>query len=273
MISVVGIGLKVPKRSVLPRSVEAWAKAALFVALLSGSSVSSQAQITVGDNGINTTNSTAYSGTQSLTKTGANTVTLTGASTYTGGTIVNQGTLVLADGFSGNSGSTGVGPFTIGNGATLRVTASQLWFNGNPTFNFTSSGGGTIDTSTSASVNFIMANNGVYTSAGGAQNQIIGSSSINMNFKALTFSVAQGTDANADLVVSVPLVNSASGITKTGNGTLILSANNTYTVAPRFPTVCWRSATAGRTVLSAPVTSQTPGPSFGTKAIMRPTLS
>lgn len=74
-----------------------------------------------------------------------------------------------------------------------------------------------------------MANNGVYTSAGGAQNQIIGSSSINMNLKALTFSVARGSDANADLVVSVPMGNSANGITKTGNGILLLSGNSTYT--------------------------------------------
>jgi len=50
MISVVGIGLKVPKRSVLPRSVEVWAKAVALFALLVGSIVSSQAQTAISFN-------------------------------------------------------------------------------------------------------------------------------------------------------------------------------------------------------------------------------
>ena len=47
-------------------------------------------------------------GTSSLTKTGAGTVTLSGANTYTGGTIVNQGTLTAGNGlaFGGAAGGT-----------------------------------------------------------------------------------------------------------------------------------------------------------------------
>lgn len=78
------------------------------------------AQITVGGNGGDTTDSTAYSGNQSLTKVGSNIVTLTGNNTYTGSTFVNQGILKV-----GNDGTTGtLGSGNVTNNATLAFARS-----------------------------------------------------------------------------------------------------------------------------------------------------
>ena len=79
------------------------------------------AQIIVGGNGSNTTDSTVYSGSQSLVKTGSNTVTLTAANTYTGGTGINGGVLSvssLADGSSSSVGTSYVALY----GGTLSYT-------------------------------------------------------------------------------------------------------------------------------------------------------
>ncbi len=186
--------------------------------VLSGVAAPAFAQITVGGNGSDTTDSTSYSGTQSLTKIGSNTVSLTGNNSYTGGSFVNSGTLNLSGGYSSN------GNFTIDTGAGLRVTAANLWFYGTPAFAFASGGGGVIDTS--SGVNFIMGGNSTYTSAGGAMNQITGASGINLNSTAATFNVARGTGI-ADLVVAGGLWNTGT-ITKTGNGILNLAGDSSY---------------------------------------------
>jgi autotransporter-associated beta strand protein len=69
--------------------------AAGILLLLAALVIPARAQITVGGNGTNTTDSTSYSGSQSLTKIGFNTVTLTGNNTYTGGTTINAGALAI----------------------------------------------------------------------------------------------------------------------------------------------------------------------------------
>jgi len=160
------------------------------------------------------------SGTGSLTKRGASTLTLSGANTYTGGTFIDAGMLTLSGGSSTN------GSFTIENGATLQGTAAQLWFYGTPSFTFTTNGGGTIDTF--SGVNFIMGGNATYTTLGGAQDLIKGSSGINLNSTTATFNVARGTDPTADLLISSYLWNSGN-IVKTGAGILRLTGTNTYT--------------------------------------------
>jgi autotransporter-associated beta strand protein len=160
----------------------------------------------------------------SIVKNGDGIMTLANAA-YTGSTTVNAGVLSIAGG-SGSAGSTATGSFTIGDGATLRVTAEQFWFNGTPTFNFTSDGGGTIDTA--SGVNFVMGGNGTFTTAGGARNEIIGSSGINLNTRTVTLNVARGSDATSDLLLSTGIVNSGS-LVKTGNGIATLSGSNNYT--------------------------------------------
>jgi len=162
----------------------------------------------------------------SLVKTGDGIATLTGDNTYTGGTLVNAGTLILAGGSAVEGGSTATGPYTIGAGATLRVTAARFWFNGTPTFNFTADGGGTIDTATG--VDFITGGNTTITTAGGARNQIIGSSGINLYVRTTTLNVARGTDATTDLLVSSRIYNAGS-LVKTGDGIATLTGDNTYT--------------------------------------------
>lgn len=81
-------------------------------------------QITVGGNGSDTIDSTAYTGNQTLTKIGINAVALTGNNTYFGGTVVNGGTLQLpsntALGASGSSVALNGGQLGLyGNDATL----------------------------------------------------------------------------------------------------------------------------------------------------------
>ncbi|GAB5559230.1 MAG: autotransporter-associated beta strand repeat-containing protein [Synoicihabitans sp.] len=65
-------------------------------------------------------------GSSALTKTGAGTVTLSGANTYTGGTVVNSGTLDL---ISGGSISSATANTTLGNGSadvgTLRLNSGS----------------------------------------------------------------------------------------------------------------------------------------------------
>ena len=84
------------------------------------------------------------SGNFTLTKSTAGNLTLTGANTYTGGTVLNAGTL-----FIGNASALGTGNLTV-NGGTLRVAGGPLVVNlgsGNITFNggtYLANVGGTI---------------------------------------------------------------------------------------------------------------------------------
>jgi autotransporter-associated beta strand protein len=54
-----------------------------------------------------------------LTKLGAGSLTLSAANTYTGGTIINGGTLLVNGGVSGTSSGTGTGIVTVNSGGTL----------------------------------------------------------------------------------------------------------------------------------------------------------
>jgi fibronectin-binding autotransporter adhesin len=93
--------------------------AALFVCAVMAPA---HAQITVGSDGSDTTDSTSYSGTQSLTKTGSNTVSLTGNNSY-GATAINAGTLQIGAG--GTNGTLGSG--TVANNATLSINRSNSY--------------------------------------------------------------------------------------------------------------------------------------------------
>jgi autotransporter-associated beta strand protein len=71
---------------------------------------------------------------RSLIKTGTGTLTLTGANTYTGGTVVNSGSLVTT-----NLSTLGDSPsITLALGTTLEVSAGGETFNGDLTVNVSS---------------------------------------------------------------------------------------------------------------------------------------
>jgi autotransporter-associated beta strand protein len=79
--------------------------------LLAVAGPGADAQIVVGGTGSDTTDSTNYSGSQSLTKIGSNTVTLTGTNSYSGGTVVNAGSLAIPA-----TGNLGTGTVTLSGG-------------------------------------------------------------------------------------------------------------------------------------------------------------
>ena len=76
--------------------------------------------INSGTNNINVAAALVANGTGGLTKTGTGTLTLSGANTYTGGTVVNAGTLLITN----VSINTGPGPVTINAGGTLGGTGT-----------------------------------------------------------------------------------------------------------------------------------------------------
>src|SRR5262245_11764096 len=73
------------------------------------------------DNGSNTTVSGTISGNGSLVKEGEGTLTLSGNNSYTGGTLVNEGTLAV-----GSSTALGTGTLTVADGTTLQAAADGL---------------------------------------------------------------------------------------------------------------------------------------------------
>src|SRR5438552_7305415 len=77
--------------------------------------------------------------------TGSGNLALAQSNNYTGGTIINQVTLVIQSGSLGTSPVTPTTNITINNGATLRFTASNITV-ANTRLITLGPGGGTIDT-------------------------------------------------------------------------------------------------------------------------------
>jgi autotransporter-associated beta strand protein len=203
--------------------------------------------------------------TGNLIKTNVNTLTLSGQSTFTGNVSVNNGTVrftILGNGATSALGGVAAGrTIIVGPGATLM--GGQNWFGGGSTIdaNYPSIvvNGGTLDTTVYTSLGSVTLNDGAtWTNNNSTGNASYGSYQIRgsvtvggttpsvmatSNTKGFNlgsntvFQVADVTgDAAADLIVSAPLWNQSGdfgsatgGLTKSGPGTMLLSATNSYT--------------------------------------------
>jgi autotransporter-associated beta strand protein len=194
-------------------------------------------------------------GTQGMEKTGDGTVVLTGVKTYTGGTIVTGGTLELAGGNSGNSIVRGA--LTISPGATVALTGGDgSGFGWNNPVTSIGINGGTLNAAGSSHLGFgsfatMTLDNGAsirgswqwngdgllgFFSYGDSTNTIGGSVNLRSDAAAShTFTVADGASA-IDLQIDANLSDQwpdyqavpASGLTKSGAGTMVLNGTNSY---------------------------------------------
>ena len=195
-----------------------------------------------------------------VVKTGAGTLNLTAANTFSGGLVVNQGTVAVSNTLS-NTATNGI---TVNNGGTLSFGVSNVFGNyaATPLAPVTINAGGTL-TNSGAFVSVLGAlnlNGGTLTTTGG--NATLGSwglkGTVTVNGGAVTstisatgtngavelgqalvtgvtFNVADGSAAT-DLLISAVLKNGTSdgataqpsSLTKTGAGTLALSGANTF---------------------------------------------
>ncbi len=135
-----------------------------------------------------------------LTKNGAGTLTLSGANAYTGATTVNAGTLVAASNTALGSAAAGT---TVANGATLAL-----------------SGGVAIGAEA-------LSLNGQGVGSQGALRALSGANT-HSGAVALGGETWIGVNSGASLALS-GVVSGGFGLTKLGDGTLTLSATNTYT--------------------------------------------
>ena len=196
-----------------------------------------------------------------VVKTGAGTLNLTAVNTFSGGLVVNQGTVAVSNTLS----NTATNAITVNNGGTLNFGVSNVFGNyaATPLAPVTINAGGTL-TNSGAFVSVLGAlnlNGGTLTTTGG--NAALGSwglkGTVTVNGGAVTstisatgtngaialgqalvtgvtFNVADGSAAT-DLLISAVLKNGTSdgataqpsSLTKTGAGTLALNAANTFT--------------------------------------------
>ena len=199
--------------------------------------------------------STPISGGFVLTKTGAGTLTLSANSTYTGATIVNAGTLTLTGGGNGGGALSGTSTITVNSGATLVLTnGDTLGYTAGKEALVINRGGQVLNNSTTGKRDTLQNTvtmtggilggnstgdtNGVYSFDSGSANGVtatsdasgtaalINASKISLQTGA-TFNISRGTATPAaDLIVTSLLIGyggGGNGITKTGNGILVLT--------------------------------------------------
>ena len=211
--------------------------------------------------GVISQNTGAGSGNKSVTKDGAGTLLLSGANTYAGGTTVNGGTLTGSSGVlfeATQGGSFGTGAITVQSGATIRSSGNFVIGGGQNTTrtlnltggtaNITGAGaGGEYIKTINMTAGTLTADNGtVYFRApnggGTTVNSLAAANSstittrVDLTLGNLEASVADGAAAE-DLVISGAITQNtgagtgAKSVTKTGNGTLVLSGTSSYTGA------------------------------------------
>ena len=205
----------------------------------------------VGGNGGSSTYAGVMSGNGAVTKAGGGTLTLSGENTYTNGTTVNQGVLYAN---AGNSayGALGYGNVTVNNGGTILIGGANSFVgevtSGGRTITINS--GGTITNSASTChLNALVMNGGtlvaatanpsfgnwdidygVSTPGNGSSSSIAGGNAALTQVGGTVFNIGAGDT----LTVSAALNHVSdygigdTGLKKSGTGTLIVSANNTY---------------------------------------------
>jgi len=129
----------------------------------------------------------------SLIKLGTNSLTLATPNTYTGGTTNSAGTLIL-----GNAASLGAGMLTMNGGNLDSSSADLVNTNNNP-------------------------------QAWNADFTFAGSQSLNLGSGSVTLGASRQVTVSASTLTIGGIISGAHlGLTQTGNGTLVLGTNNTY---------------------------------------------
>jgi fibronectin-binding autotransporter adhesin len=180
------------------------------------------ATLTIGNDNTSTTFSGSLQNgvnTLGLTKVGTGTLTLTSANSYTGGTIINGGTLQLGDG--GTTGS------ITGN----VVDSGILAFNRSDSFTFNGMISGTGGVQQNGIGTTALIGNNTYT--GGT---IINAGTLQLGDGGTTGSITGNVLNNgilafnrSDFVTFNGLISGVGGVQQNGIGTTVLVANNTYT--------------------------------------------
>ena len=220
--------------------------------------------LSFGQNNASNTFSGTLTGAGTLVKTGSGTETFsTGGNSYTGGLVINNGTVISTTG--GGASGLGHGAVTINAGAILQGNGGDSFgytANAAPTVldinggtvtsgangnyritlpDITFSNGGTLTSPTAnkgdANGNFSFRGNPVnqankinvanITVIPSGTTALINSGPIWLQAGTVNFNVGRGTAAT-DLLVNSPLINGGS-VVKSGNGIMTLTAANTYT--------------------------------------------
>ena len=178
--------------------------------------------------------SAALAGTGSLAKTGAGTVTLSSANAYSGGTIVNAGTLQISGaGTLGNiGGATTINGGALDLGGTTQTQNGGLTLTGGTLQNGTLSSSGTFDMQAGTVSAALAGTGGVSkTTAGTATfsgaNTYTGNTSITNGTLALTGAGTLGAITNSVTVNGATAILDLGGTTQTQNGGVSLQAGGT----------------------------------------------
>jgi autotransporter-associated beta strand protein len=170
-------------------------------------------------------------GTALLAKNGAGILTINNSNSYSGGTVINGGTLTI-----GSSGVLGAGPVTL-NGGALNISTSRALGAGPVTLN-----GGALNISTSGALGagalafnggtisptgqLVLANSassvgGDFAIGGTSSDGLTLNSALNLGGTNRTITIGSSSNVFAGVL-------SNGGLTKNGSGTLALKAFNTY---------------------------------------------